>query len=103
MSSDFLTSMMGLLIGTINKLIAIVLAPISALIAASIPGIDTMFAQVAAWLNYATTYVGWVVDAFGIPPIVCTIVVLYYTFVFTSSFSVFSIKLGIKWYGALKP
>lgn len=103
MSSNIVSSILALLLDAVNKMIALVLAPISAAIYALLPEVDSMFAQVGAWLNYATTYVGYVVDAFGIPAIVCSIVVLYYTFVVSSSFAVYAFKLGLKWYGALKP
>jgi len=103
MITDIVVNVVGVLIGAVNGLVAIILAPLSALIATLIPGADAFFSAIPTWLNYATTYVGWVIDAFGIPTIVITMVVLYYTFTLTSSLLVYGVKLSIKWYEALKP
>lgn len=103
MSSSLIVSIVQILIGAVNSLVAIILAPIALLIHTLIPGADAFFAAIPTWLNYATTYVGWAIDAFGIPSIVITMVVLYYTFTLTSSLGVYGVKLAIKWYEALKP
>lgn len=103
MSSSVVISVVQILIGAVNGLVAIILAPIALLIHTLIPGADSFFAAIPTWLNYATTYVGWVIDAFGIPSIVITMVVLYYTFTLTSSLGVYGIKLAVRWYNVLKP
>lgn len=103
MSSSLIISVVNILIGAVNGLAAIMLAPFAALISAAIPGVDAFFGAIPTWLNYATTYVGWVIDAFGIPSVVITMVVLYYTFTLTTSLAVYGVKLGIRWYEALKP
>lgn len=103
MSSSLVISIVSILIGAINGLIGILLYPLSAFIATLIPGADAFFSAIPAWLDYATTYVGWVIDAFGIPSIVLTMVVLYYTFTLTSSLGAYGVKLFVKWYDALKP
>lgn len=103
MSSSALSTLLQTLIAVVNQLVAIILAPISAIITALLPGVDGLFSNVSAWLIYATTYVGWVIDALGIPPVVISIIVSFYTFKLMSSFAVWGIKIALKWWEALKP
>lgn len=103
MSSSLLVSIVNILIGAVNSLVAIVLAPIAIAIHTFLPGSDAFFEPIPIWLSYVSTYFGWVVNALGVPTIVITMVVLYYTFTLSSSLFVYGIKLAIRWYGAIKP
>lgn len=103
MSSSVLAGMLQILIAVVNQIVAVVMAPISLIISTLLPGVDGLFSSVSTWLTYATTYVGWVIDALGIPSIVISVVVAFYTFRLLSSFSVWGIKIAIKWWEALKP
>lgn len=103
MTQSTLSDIINWLLAIVNSIVAVVFAPISLLIHNLLPGIEGLFTNISAWLLYATTYVGWVIDAFGIPSIVLSVVASYYVYKVGSSFAVYGLKLAVKWYEALKP
>lgn len=89
-------------IGAVNWLVSIIVWPISVLIKQFIPEVDTALGNISAWLLHATDYAGWVIDAFAIPKAVIVLVVAYFTYTLTSSFTAYAIKQALKWYKALR-
>lgn len=88
--------------GIINWIVSIIIWPISMLIKQYFPPIDSALTSMATWIGHLTDYAGWVLNAFGIPAIVITLVVAYYTYTLGTSFAAFAIKQAIRWYKALR-
>lgn len=103
MSSTMLSGIMSILLSVVSQIVAIMMAPIGAIINATLPEVDYVFTQVSTWVDYLTEYAGWVINAFAIPSLVITMIITYYGFIVTTSFGAYGIKLAIKWYEAIKP
>lgn len=101
-SAGVLRQVFEIIIGAINWLVSIIVWPISLLIKQFLPDVDTALGDIGTWLLHATDYAGWVIDAFAIPKVVIVLVVAYFTYTLTTSFSAYAIKQAIKWYKALK-
>ena len=76
--------------------------PISVLIKQYIPEVDTALSDISKWLLHATDYAGWIIDAFAIPKVVIVLVVAYFTYTLTTSFTAYAIKQALQWYKALR-
>lgn len=103
LDNNFMTSFIQVIITAANTVATIVLFPVSALIHQFLPSIDGLLDLVPQFFVYATQYAGYAINALGIPSAVLVLASTYFTFVLTSSLAVYAIKLGLKWYMALKP
>lgn len=86
----------------IMSLVNVILSPIDLLISQFLPGLDNAFTAIASMLNYASQYLGWVIDLTGLSSETISLIVLFYTFKLTVPLLISTIKLAVKWYNALK-
>lgn len=99
MIGKILSGLFSLVIALINTL----LAPIDALIDQFLPAVSDALDAVNSLLDFTVQIVGYVVDASGIADYAIALVVGYWTFVITATFSVYVVKLALKWYRMLMP
>lgn len=84
-------------------LINLILTPIDAVITQYLPALNTMLANVADFFTLIFSTMGWAVSVSGIPSAMWSVIVSYYIFVLTVPFSIYIVKLAIRWYHYLKP
>jgi len=101
-SFSWLTTLVEIVLQVIMTIVAILLTPISMIISTYLPDFDNALRSLAQMFDYAITYMGWIISAFAIPSLVITAMIAYYTFVVLSKLTMWSIKLGISWYRAIK-
>lgn len=99
MIGKILSGIFNLIIGLVNVL----LAPIDNLISSSLPSIDRGLQAFNDLIDFVVNIIGYVVDASGLADYAIALVVGYWVFVITATFSVAVVKLAIKWYQALVP
>lgn len=91
------------IIGFVITLISYILGPIDALIADNIPVLNDFITSINGVINYCISCIGYVIDASGLTTEALLLIVAYYTFTITATFSASFVKLAIKWYKALVP
>ena len=101
LKGDLLLALFLLILNVIASVVNVILWPFGVLIATLIPSLDGMLTALSEYFDYAATYLAWIIDAFNIPGIVITAISSYYFFRFTTTFTVWTIKLLIKWKVAL--
>lgn len=102
LSAKWLTSIFELFMQVVMVFVGILLYPISVVIKRFFPAMDDLLSYIPQAFDYALTYMGWVLNSFAVPTIVIVGLVGYYTFVLSARFSVFTFKLALKWYRAIK-
>lgn len=102
LDAGFLGDLFRLVIEVTMLIVGIILTPISALIAATLPDINNALLAIPILFEYATTYMGWIISAFAIPGLLLTFMVGYYVFTITTKLGVWPLKLALNWYRALK-
>jgi len=102
LNAGFLGDLLRVVIEVVMMLVGLLLTPISALIATLLPDINNALLSIPILFDYANTYLGWVISAFGIPSILLVFVSGYYIFTVTSKLGVYPLKLALNWYRALK-
>lgn len=88
-------------ISFLNFILGIILYPFSVLIKAYLPELDSALGAVAHSLSYAGTYAAWIIDSFGIPPAIISILGIFYAFKYGVTFIAWSSKLILKWKNAI--
>jgi len=86
----------------IMSLVNVLLTPIDLAIAKFLPDLDNAMLSIASMLNYASQYLGWVIDVTGLSKETISLIVLFFTFKLSAPLVVSTIKQAIKWYNALK-
>ncbi len=86
----------------IISLVSTLLTPIDALIDQFLPELGELASLCGTYIGYATQYIGWILDASFISPILITGIIGYYTFKLTFWLAVHTMKLAIQWYDKLK-
>lgn len=99
MIGALLSGLFGLVISLIN----LILAPIDALIASLLPDLSNALSYVANLFTFVNGVIGYAIDASGLSDISITLIVSYYVFVISGTFSASVVKLALKWYDKLKP
>lgn len=98
MINAIVQGIMSLIMG----LVSILLTPIDLAISTFLPDLDNAFTGIANMLNYASQYLGWVIDMTGLSSETISLIVLFFTFKLSAPLVVSTIKSAIKWYNALK-
>jgi len=101
LDADLLSSLLTVVIEIAMAFVGIILIPISFLVSVLMPDLDAALLKVPAVFDYASTYMGWIISAFGIPSLVLTLMVGYYLFAVTSKITVWPVKVALSWYRAL--
>jgi hypothetical protein len=96
-----MSSLLGATIETVFSVIAtlikIIISPLDAIIMNLLPDVAKFTNYITDFLNLCLTSIGWVIDVLGIPTGLITIVISYFTFKYTLTFSVFIIKIILGW------
>lgn len=83
-------------------MIDIILLPIDLLISSVLPSLSVAFSHISIFLNYILSSISWVLSCFGLSDFILSFIIAYYIFKLTYPLIVYTIKLAIKWYNALK-
>lgn len=102
LNSVQISQIFGIFFQVVSTIVAIIILPISFFIHTYMPAVDGAFGFINTYLNLATSYSGWVIDALGVPHIVILIVVAYYVFTTTVSIAIIPIKRALIWYAVVK-
>jgi len=102
LDAGLMGDLLRMAIEVVMLLVGIILTPISALIALTLPDINNALLSIPILFDYANTYLGWILSAFAIPGILLTFMAGYYLFAITSKLAVWPFKLALNWYRALK-
>lgn len=97
LNSQFLESLVTLLMNVLIGIVKIILLPIDLIIKQFFPGLPDILQNVQFVFDTASTYVGWIVSAFAIPTTILSIMTIYYTFVILSRFYMWFIKTALRW------
>jgi len=103
MTSDIVTFVFNIIISLVFLLIKVILLPIDLIIAQFMPGVSSAFTAVGSFLTLIATGLGWAISASGIPYSAIALVATAMIFKLSFPIVMWSIKLAIKWYVALKP
>lgn len=90
------------LMSFIISLISTLLSPIDTLISQNMPVLDNALTHINSFFDYIIDIIGYVIDASCLTDVAIGLVVSYYVFSITSTLIAFAIKIGVKWYNALK-
>lgn len=99
MIGKLLNAIFNLIIGLTTTL----LSPIDALIDNLLPSVSDALDAVNNMLDFAINSVSYAIDATGLSSVAIFIVVGYWVFCLTATWSISVVKLAIKWYKALVP
>jgi len=95
-------SVFNVFLGVIYGLLSIVLIPLDALVDTFAPALTDYISAITDFLDLITTYIGWAIDASGIPVPILGLIVAYLVFKLTAPVQVWLIKFGVMWYSRLK-
>lgn len=98
MIEAIVNGIMSLIITLVN----VILSPIDLLISQFLPNLNSALNGISSFLNLASKYLGWCVDASYLSNETISLIVLFYTFKLTVPYLVSTIKLAVKWYNSLK-
>lgn len=87
----------------IISLVNIVLTPLDLLITHNLPSLNASLTAINALIDYIINIIGYVVNASCLSDVAIAMIVAYYTFSITATFSASVVKLALKWYNAIKP
>jgi len=102
LDAGFLGDLLRLGIEVVMLIVGLILTPISALIAATLPDVNNALLSIPILFDYANTYMGWILSAFAVPGLLLTFMAGYYIFTITAKLGVYPLKLALNWYRALK-
>lgn len=97
MISSIGTSLINVIFSLATTFIKIILSPIDLLIARFLPSVNDMITYISNFLDYVFTYIGWVIDAFGIPQVALTFIIALFVLRYAIYFSVYLFKIIFGW------
>lgn len=97
LSGDILTALFQLLLAVLSSIVSVILWPFSLLIKQFMPEFDAGLASIADYYVIAAQYMGWLVNALGIPGFVLSLLAAFYLFKFSVTFIAWGVKLMIQW------
>lgn len=86
----------------IMSLTSVLLAPVNTIIQNFLPDLSNVINGIVILFDMAGQFLGFIMSMFGFSSLTWTIIVMYYVFHFTFQMGMFTIKLSLKWYNALK-
>lgn len=99
---ELLPNLFYSLISLILNFIALLLQPIDKIISSLLPDLSNIFTLIGNLLEIIFSQAGWAISFLGLSQTAVNLVVTYLIVSVTSSYSVYFIKLAIKWYNNLK-
>lgn len=92
-----------LLLSALFFIVNILLYPLNALITTFLPDFNAMLLAISNYLNLVFTYIGWAISVSGLPALVISLIVAFYTFLLTFPLIEWTFKTIVSWYNHLKP
>ena len=89
-------------ISLILNFIALLLQPIDKIISSLLPDLSNIFTLIGNLLEIIFSQTGWVISFLALPHTAVNLIVTYLIISVIASYSVYFIKLAIKWYNNLK-
>ena len=84
-------------------LVSIILTPLEVALNALIPGLSNALGAVSDFISMISSYVTWGISYTGLTPTTLSIICSLLTASVMIPLTAHAIKLGLKWYNALKP
>lgn len=100
---DFLGTIFNIFIAIVFLLVKLILAPIDALILAVAPELSNAITAIANMFTTVTSFLGWILDATGIPYSGILLLVAYYIIKLTLPLQLLFLKTALNWYKTFKP
>lgn len=95
-------NLVNIILDFVIAMVDIILLPIDLLISSVLPSLSVAFSHISVFLNYVLSSVAWVLSCFGLSEFILSFIIAYYIFKLTYPLIVYSVKLAVKWYNALK-
>lgn len=86
----------------IISLTSLLVAPLDNLIQTFLPDLGNAINSVGQFFNFALNTLGFCVSMLGLSSLAINLIILYFTFKLTAPLAVYTFKVAIKWYNALK-
>lgn len=86
----------------IMSLTSVLLTPINTIIQNFIPDLANVISGIVTLFDMAGQFLGFIMSIFGFNSLTWSIIVMYYVFHFGFQMGMFTVKLSLKWYNALK-
>lgn len=101
MQGDFLLGLFGILMAVLVSIVNLILLPFSLIIQTLLPDLSGALEVIADYFDIVGTYLAWVLNAIAIPSLAIVVLVTYYLFAYSTTFTVWIVKLIIKWKQAI--
>lgn len=101
LNSTFFQQLIEIILTVVSTIVSIILLPFSVLIELFLPDFSSAMGQVQALFNYMGQYMGWAINAAGIPVVVVAMITGYFTFAISLTIAAWLVKLFLKWKKAL--
>jgi len=101
LQAPWLNSLLTVIWSVISVFIKLLLLPLDLLLTNFIPQFSHLTTIVSDFFNLSLTYISWLIDACGIPPIVLSLALAYATFATTATLTMWGIKLVAQWKKAI--
>lgn len=101
LNSTFFQQLIEIIMTVVSTIVSIILLPFAVLIEQFLPDYSNAMGQVQALFTYMGQYMGWAINAVGIPVVVVAMITGYYTFVISLTLGVWLIKLFLRWKKAI--
>lgn len=101
LQGDFLLGLFQILMATLISIVNLILYPFSFIIESMLPDLNNGLLVISEYFNYAGQYMAWLLNLFAVPAMAITLIVGYYVFVFGTTFTVWTVKLVVKWKQAI--
>lgn len=102
LDASWLQTLIEMIFFIFISITSVILLPFSLVIEKYMPALDAVLSSVTELFTLASTYVGYIIDAIGIPPVAINMIIAYYTFAILATLFVWMSKLGLKWLDNLK-
>lgn len=99
LNSNFFEAGFTIIIQVLTVLTNIILLPFNILLGSFMPGFDDQITKITEVFDMVGNYVGWGISALGIPPLILSLVLTFFTITVFISISIWGSKLLIKWVG----
>lgn len=100
--STIASTALNVVFSLVSTFMKIILAPIDMLIVNYLPDVSDMIVKLREFLSLCFSFIGWVIDAFGIPSGAITLIISYFVLKYTIHMAVIGFKLIFGWVKSLK-
>lgn len=100
--STILNTSLDIIFTLVSTFMKLLLAPLDSIIMNGLPEVSDMILKVREFLNLCFQYIGWAIDALGIPSGAITLIISFYVLKYTIHMAVIGLKIIIGWVRSLK-